>query len=133
MISNLLSGLVVGVHFAWILFLIVGMPVLAAFNMRRMRIFHFAALIGTIVMQATGTICPLTYLEAFLHSGGQAAVYPGQFITECLESVIYVDDFTLKMVQALTVILLAATALSFYFRPLRRNYPARRLIKKCPW
>lgn len=121
MIGNLLSGLVVGAHFAWIIFLVLGMPVLTVFNLRRLRIFHFAALVGTVAMQATGTVCPLTYLEAALRSGGEAAVYPGQFITECLESFIYVDEFTLKIVQALTVVLLAATALSFYFRPLRKK------------
>jgi hypothetical protein len=121
MISNLIAGLVVGAHFAWILFLVLGMPVLAWFNLRRLRIFHFAALAGTVVMQATGTVCPLTHLEAALRSGGEASVYPGRFITESLESVIYVDDFTLKAVQALTISLLAATALSFYFRPLPKK------------
>jgi hypothetical protein len=121
---NVLAGLVVAAHFAWILFLILGLPILAALNMRRLRIFHFAALVGTVVMQATGTVCPLTYLEAALRSGGQASVYPGQFITECLESIIYVNDLTLKMVQALTIILLAATASSFLFRPLRKKNPA---------
>ncbi len=121
MVSNILAGLVVAAHFAWILFLILGMPVLAALNLRRLRILHFAALLGTVAMQATGTVCPLTYLEAALRSGGAASVYPGQFITEFLESIIYVNDFTLKIVQALTILLLAATGLSFFFRPLRKE------------
>jgi len=121
MIYHVLAGLIVAAHFAWILFLIFGMPVLVFFNMRKLRIFHFAALAGTVLMQATGTICPLTYMEAALRSDGQASVYPGQFITECMEAIIYVDDFTLRMVQVLTVVLLAATALSFYFRPLGKN------------
>lgn len=126
MVNNILAGFVVAAHFAWILFLILGLPVLAAFNMRRMRIFHFAALAGTVIMQATGTVCPLTHLEAALSSGGHGSVYPGQFITECLESLIYVDEFTLKKVQALTILFLAATALSFFFRPLRKKKsPAR--------
>lgn len=124
MIYDVLAGLIIAVHFAWILFLIFGLPVLMALDMRRLRIFHFAALVGTVLMQATGTVCPLTYLEAALRSGGQASVYPGQFITECLESIIYVNDLTLKTVQALTIILLAATALSFLFRPLRKKKPA---------
>jgi len=121
MLNNVLAGLVVAAHFAWILFLILGLPVLAALNERRLRIFHFAALVGTVTIQATGTICPLTYLEAALRSGEPAAVYPGQFITQCLESIIYVDDFTLKLVQVLTLALLAVTALSFFFRPLRKR------------
>lgn len=127
MFSDLLSGLVVGVHFAWIIFLVLGLPVLAALNLRRWRIFHLAALAGTVAMQATGTICPLTYLEAALRTEGQASVYPGQFVAEFLESMIYVDESTLRMVQALTLLLLAATALSFFFRPLpKKKMPENR-------
>ena len=51
----------------------------------------------------TRTICPLTYLEAFLKSKGNASrVYPGSFLIEKLESLIYVDDVTSAMVAAST-------------------------------
>lgn len=121
MSNEILAGIVVAAHFAWILFLILGLPVLAYLNMRRMRIFHLASLAGTAFMQATGTVCPLTYLESVLRSGRQGSASPGQFITESLESLIYVDEPTLKTVQALTIVLFAATILSFFFRPLRKK------------
>lgn len=126
MAGNILADIVVGLHFAWILFIVLGFPVLAWLNWRRGRIFHFASMIGTVLMQATGTICPLTYLEAALRSGGSTAeVYPGKFVAETIESLIYVDSLTLKTVEALTLILLAAAALSFLFRPLPPKSPRR--------
>lgn len=134
--GNILSDMVVGVHFAWIVFLVLGMPVLVWLNRRRLRIFHCAALAGTTLMQAMGTVCPLTYLEAWLRPAGSPdSVYPGQFIMENIEALIYLDALTLKMVEALTLILLAATALSFFFRPLapaepRDHYPLRRSFRR---
>ncbi len=121
MVNDILAGLVVAAHFAWIMFLILGLPVFMYFNLRRWRIFHLTALAGTVAMQVTGTACPLTCLESALRSKSQGSVYPGQFITECLESIIYVDGHTLEKVQALTVLFLAGTALSFFFRPPRRK------------
>jgi hypothetical protein len=127
MIDSILAGFVVAVHFAWIIFLVLGLPVLAALNLRRLRIFHLASLAGTAAMQAAGTVCPLTLLEAALRTNAQDSVYPGRFITEFLESIIYVDDSTLRTVQVLTLLLLAATALSFLFRPLpKRKTPENR-------
>ena len=127
MAGTILSDLVMAVHFAWVLFIVLGMPVLVWLNLARWRLFHFAALVVTVVMQVAGTICPLTYLEAALRPGRTAGdVYPGQFVMEFIESIMYVDSSALKTVEVLTIVLLAATALSFVLRPV----PLGKIMRK---
>lgn len=72
-----------------------------------------------IIMQLTHTICPLTYLEAYLKSKGASGdVYPGQFMIETIERLIYVEDLTLEKITYLTMIFLIIVLLSFWFKPL---------------
>lgn len=120
MLYRVASDLVIVVHFAWIAFLILGFPICLYLKLRTWRIVHLVALIGTVVMQLTGAICPLTYLEACLKSHGTAsAVYPGQFIGQAVERLIYVEDVTLETVTKLTIVFLTAVLLSFWLRPIR--------------
>jgi hypothetical protein len=70
-------------------------------------------------MQLTGTICPLTYLEVYLKSHGAAGqVYPGQFIGQTMEKLIYVEDLNLETVTRLTILFLIAVVLSFWLKPI---------------
>lgn len=122
MVSAIAADLVVVIHFIWILFIIGGFPLFLYLNSTAGRIIHLIALTITIVMQMTRTICPLTYLEAFLKSNGNASrVYPGSFLIEKLESLIYVDDFTLAIISYATIAFFLIVVLSFRFRPLRKK------------
>ncbi|HEU18269.1 MAG TPA: DUF2784 family protein [Deltaproteobacteria bacterium] len=105
MLFAVAADMVVVIHFIWILFIIGGFPFFLYLNSTAGRILHLIALIITIGMQITHTICPLTYLEAFLKSKGhgQHSVYPGSFLIEKLESLIYVEDVTLGIISLLTV------------------------------
>jgi len=122
MLFAVAADMVVVIHFIWILFIIGGFPFFLYLNSTAGRILHLIALIITIGMQITHTICPLTYLEAFLKSKGhEHSVYPGSFLIEKLESLIYVEDVTLGIISLLTVAFLFIVLLSFRFRPLRKK------------
>jgi hypothetical protein len=110
---------VIFLHFLWIAFVILGFPIFLFLNLPGWRIFHLAALIAMIIMQLTRTICPLTYLEAYLKSkGASGQVYPGQFMIETIEKLIYVENLTLEKITYLTIIFFIAVLLSFWFKPL---------------
>ena len=108
------------IHFMWILFVTLGFPVFLYFNLARWRLLHLGVLVVTILMQVTQTICPLTYLEAYLKSRNiSEAVYPGSFIIERIERIIYVEDMvTLERIGYLTILFFIIVLLSFWFRPI---------------
>ncbi len=112
------ADFVIFVHFLWIAFVILGFPVFLYLNQPRWRIFHLIALLAMIVMQVTHTICPLTYLEVYLKLKGESgSVYPGQFMIDTIEKLIYVEDLTLEKITYVTIIFLIVVLLSFWFRP----------------
>ena len=120
MFYTIAADLVIFVHFLWIAFVIVGFPVFLYLNFSKWRVFHLLALIAMAVMQISTTICPLTYLEAYLKSKGQSnRVYPGQFTIDTIEKLIYVEDLTLETITYATIIFLAVVLLSFWLKPVR--------------
>jgi hypothetical protein len=120
MLYRIAADFVIFIHFLWIAFVILGFPVFLIFNLPKWRVIHLTALIGMIVMQLTRTICPLTYLEAYLKSkGASGQVYPGQFMIHTIEKLIYVEDLTLEKITSATIIFLVVVLLSFWFRPVR--------------
>ena len=120
------ADIVIVLHFLWIAFVILGFPVLLWVNNARWRLIHLAAVIWMVLMQLTRSICPLTYLEAWLKSEGRGAeVYSGKFIIETIERLIYVDTVTLEKITWATGIYLLLIALSFWFRPLPRKKKVR--------
>lgn len=120
------ADIVIVVHFLWIAFVILGFPVFLFVNSARWRLIHLAAVIAMVLMQITRSICPLTYLEAWLKSEGQGAqVYSGKFIIETIERLIYVDTVTLEKIMWATAAYLALIVLSFWFRPIPRKKKVR--------
>ena len=119
MYYSIAANCVIFLHFLWIAFVILGFPVFLYLNWPKWRIFHLLALTAMIVMQVTRTVCPLTYLEAYLKSQGQSgSAYPGQFIIDTIEKLIYVEDLTLEKITYATIIFFIVVLLSFRFRPL---------------
>jgi hypothetical protein len=112
------ADFVIFLHFLWIAFVILGFPVFLYLNWPKWRIFHLMTLIAMVLMQLTRTICPLTYLEAYLKSKGESGrVYPGQFTIDTIEQLIYVEDLTLEKITYATIIFLVVVLLSFWLRP----------------
>ncbi len=112
--------MIILIHMIWISFLILGFPVFLILNAHRWRIVHAAAMLITVVMQLTGTLCPLTILEDFFESRmASGRFYEGDFIARLMQRWIYVDQNLLKMITCLTVIYTGAVLLSFLVRPPR--------------
>ncbi len=122
MLYRIAADLTIAVHFLWIAFVILGFPLFLYLNSARGRLIHLLALAAMAAMQMTRTVCPLTYLEAFLKSKGTTGqVYPGQFTIEALDRLIYVGDVTLEKISYATILYLAVVGLSFWFRPIKRK------------
>lgn len=118
MFYTITADLVIFAHFLWIAFIILGFPIFLYLNLSRWRVLHLLALIAMVVMQLTRTICPLTYLEAYLKSKGESnRVYPGQFTIDTIEKLIYVEDLTLEKIAYATIIFLVFVLLSFWLKP----------------
>jgi hypothetical protein len=125
MYYQIAADIVIVIHFLWIAFVILGFPVLLWLNNARWRLIHLAAVIWMILMQVSRSICPLTYLEAWLKSEGRGAdVYSGKFIIETIERLIYVDSVTLERITLATGVYLAIIVLSFWFRPIKKKQQA---------
>ena len=122
MTSRILADLVLVLHLLWIAFILLGFPLFLWLNNRTGRILHMISLAAMIIMQMTRTICPLTYLEEYLKSqGASGKVYPGQFVTETIERLIYVEDLTLEKVMYATIAYAVIVVSSFWFRPLKKR------------
>jgi hypothetical protein len=122
MFYRIAADIVIVIHFFWIAFVILGFPVFLLLNSTRWRILHLAAVIWMVLMQVNRSVCPLTYLEAWLKSEGRGTdVYSGKFIIETLERLIYVDNVTLEKIMYATGTYLALIVLSFWFRPVRKK------------
>jgi hypothetical protein len=125
MVYQIASDVVIAIHFLWIAFVILGFPVLLWLNNARWRLIHLAAVIWMVLMQVSRSICPLTYLEAWLKSEGHGTeVYSGKFIIETIERLIYVDNVTLEKITYATGAYLAIIFLSFWFRPIAKKKKA---------
>ena len=121
--GNILSDAVSAVHFAWILFIILAFPIALICKLKFLRIFHTAALVFTIIMQVTGTLCPLTILEEYLRRmGASDFTYGGSFIVSWLRKLIYIEDLgvSLLVIHILTIIFLTFVFISYIFWPLSK-------------
>jgi uncharacterized protein DUF2784 len=74
-------------HFAVILFFVVGFPLGLKLNHRGFRYFHSAALTGVTLLMVLGIPCPLTVMEEII--GGSS--YEGSFIAYWLNRIIYFE------------------------------------------
>jgi hypothetical protein len=125
-VESILSDAVLVAHFAWILFIVLGFPLSLVFGMRRLRVFHTVALVGTVIMQIVGAICPLTYLEEYLRrSVSPGFSYGGSFIVSWLRHVIYIEDIgvSLEIVYVLTGLYLLLVIISYFVLPIGRSRP----------
>ena len=81
---------IVLLHFLWILFLIFG--ALISYRIRWLVWLHLGGLGFSILLQVYSAICPLTYLEVWLHERHDPLLtYPGSFITHYAEKLVYLQ------------------------------------------
>ncbi len=115
-----LADAVVGLHFAFVLFVIVGG--LLVLWRRWIMWLHLPALAWGAFVSLTGRVCPLTPLEnAFRRRGGLAG-YDGGFIRHYLEPVLYPAGLTRPAQVALALVLITVN-LWIYALVLRGRRP----------
>jgi hypothetical protein len=93
------ADLVLAVHTSFVLFVILGLILVAVGGVRGwswirnpwLRLGHLAA-IGVVVAQAwLGALCPLTTLEMALRTRAGDAAYTGGFIAHWMETLLYYE------------------------------------------
>jgi hypothetical protein len=123
-----LADTIVLIHFAYVLFVLVGMAAIVAGIALRwswVRNFWFRsihlAMIGVVVLEtAFGVTCPLTEWEDSLRIAGGGTVESGTFIGRWVQSVMFFDASRLLSVCYIVFGLLVL--LTFIFAPPRRPW-----------
>lgn len=83
---------VLALHLGFILFVCLG--ALLTWRWRWVPWLHIPAAAWGVYVEASGTICPLTYLENAFRIRAGDATYPGDCIEHYLTAVIYPDGLT---------------------------------------
>ena len=94
MLYQLFADFVVAIHFAFVLFSVLG--ALLAIRWRRILYLHLPAAVWAAWIEFSGRICPLTPLENWLRLKGGEAGYSGDFIGHYLLSILYPSGLTRK-------------------------------------
>lgn len=96
-----LADLVVGVHFAFLLFVVAG--ALLVVRWPRIAWIHVPCVVWGAWIALTGGVCPLTPLEISLREQVGQAGYSGTFIGHYLLAVLYPEGLTRGVQTALGV------------------------------
>lgn len=92
MIYRALADLVLVVHLAFLMFVVLGG--LLVLRWPRIALLHVPAAIWGILIEYSGSICPLTPLENSLRRAGGEAGYSGGFIEHYIQPAIYPAGLT---------------------------------------
>jgi hypothetical protein len=123
MVYHLAAVAVLGVHLAFILFVLLGAAL--ALRWRWLPWLHLPAATWGVWVELGDRVCPLTWLEnALLVQGGQAG-YSGGCIEHHLVALIYPEGLTRGMQIGLAVLVLAVNA-GLYGGLARRAWRRRR-------
>ena len=115
---HLLADLVVGVHFVFVLFVILGG--FLAVKWRRIAWLHVSAAVWGATVEFSGWVCPLTPLEIWLRQRAGEAGYHSAFVAYYLLPVLYPEGLT-RSVQIVLGALVVVLNLAIYGWVLRTN------------
>ncbi len=104
-------------HFAVILFVVIGFPVALITNHRRFRLIHAGVLAFITLLMILRIPCPLTVLE----EGSTGESYEGSFLATWLNRIIYVEWFTPQSVFIIDMVFAVLVFSSFWWWPLKRK------------
>ncbi|MCK4995127.1 MAG: DUF2784 domain-containing protein [Candidatus Omnitrophica bacterium] len=133
MLYKILADIIVVIHFAWILFMLVGFTLtLVGFWWRRFfdwwlfRALHLCGIAYVGLLAVLSRYCHLTILENTLRAGYDSELrYPGSFIIHYIEKLVYPDVNPL-IILIPTVIIAVFTAVVFIIKPPTK---IRRMLK----
>jgi Protein of Unknown function (DUF2784) len=111
LIDRLLADLVVGVHFFFVLFVLLGG--LLVLRWPRLAFIHLPAAAWGVLIELTGWICPLTPLENTLRTAAGGVAYQGDFVAHYILPVLYPSALT-RNIQLLLGCLVLGLNLGIY-------------------
>jgi hypothetical protein len=117
-LPNLLADIVVVVHFAFVLFVVLGG--LLVLRWRWVAYLHVPAAVWGAWIEFAGWVCPLTPLENSLRTAAGGAAYRGDFVEHYILPVLYPTALT-RNIQLVLGCLVVALNLGIYGYLLRRS------------
>jgi hypothetical protein len=108
---QLLTKLIIGLHFAWLLYIVFGG--FLAWRWPRMIWPHLAAAAWGAGIVLGGLECPLTDAENWARAQAGSEVSTAGFIDRFVEGVIYPQQYT-RLLQALAVVIIAGSWVGAY-------------------
>jgi hypothetical protein len=126
---GVLAELVVALHFAFVLFVVLGG--FLALRWRWVAWVHLPTALWGALIELIGWICPLTPLEKWLRAQGGLAGYQGGFIEHYILPVLYPAGLTrgVQLFLGAVVVLVNVAVYSAVFRPRRRARDAAAAIR----
>jgi hypothetical protein len=101
---TVIADLVVVIHFAFVLFVVLGG--LLVLRWPRLAYLHLPAAAWGVLIEFAGWICPLTPLENALRTAGGGAAYRGDFVEHYILPVLYPSALTRDIQLALGCLVL---------------------------
>ena len=123
MLAHLAADVVLLAHFAFIVFVVIGG--LLVLRLPRFAWLHVPAIAWAVFVEATGRICPLTYVENAFRAHAGLAGYGGDFLSHYLLRLIYPAGLTPATQGVLALIVVAVNA-AIYARWFARRQQRRR-------
>jgi hypothetical protein len=129
---QLLADAVLALHVAVVVFVVGGLVLVVAGNLRGwrwvnawwFRLAHLAAILVVVAEAWFGVVCPLTTAEAWLRSQALAAAYSGGFIEHWLQRLLFYEAPGWVFTLAYSLFGLAVAIAWWRFPPLpNRRHP----------
>jgi hypothetical protein len=124
MAYRILADLIVGLHFGFVLFVVLGG--LLVLRWPRLLWVHLPAAAWGVLIEFFGWICPLTPLENHLRQIGGQAGYSDGFVEHYIVAVLYPERLIRGTQVAIGVLVLVLNALVYRRVFSRRSQPAWR-------
>jgi len=119
MLFGIAADIVVLLHFAFILFVVLGG--FLVLKWRRLAWIHLPSVLWGALSEFTGWICPLTPLENKLRRAAGGGGYPGGFIDHYILPLIYPDQLTVPLQTALGLGVVVLNGLFYALLLLRKG------------
>ena len=116
--NHLLADAVVGLHFLFVLFVVLGG--LLVLRWPRVAYLHIPAAIWGAAIELAGWICPLTPLENWLRREAGSTGYSGSFIEHYILPILYPSALS-RDIQLLLGVIVIAVNLAIYSYAFRRG------------
>ena len=108
---GVLADVVVGLHFLFVLF--VGLGVAAVWKWHGLVWIHVPAVIWGIVIEVSGAICPLTWVEHWLRQRAGTDGPGSDFIAFYIFPILYPEGFTREMQLLVAALLVSVNATGY--------------------